>query len=73
MFGRSRKLKEARHHLNNLMLEVEKLKNKPVLISIERKGRSNVFTFVRGDKIHQIETMGLMSDNPANWRKLLLE
>lgn len=39
------------------------------LITIHRNGRLNVFTFARGDSVFTIETMGLLSDIPDNWRK----
>lgn len=38
------------------------------LIGIHRKDRMNVFTFARGDEIFIIETMGLLSDQPDEWR-----
>lgn len=40
------------------------------LIRIDRKSRMNVFTFMRGDKIFTIETLGVWEDNPAQWREL---
>jgi hypothetical protein len=40
------------------------------LLSIHRNGRLNVFTFARGDQVFTVETMGLLSDNPDEWRKL---
>jgi hypothetical protein len=42
------------------------------LISIERTGRVNQFTFMRGDQVHQIETMGLISDDLPGWKRKLL-
>lgn len=49
------------------------LANRAYLIGINREGRSNKFVFVRAGQMHEIETMGLLSDNPAQWRKDLLE
>ena len=40
------------------------------LLSIHRNGRLNVFTFARGDQIFTVETMGLLSDNPDEWRTM---
>lgn len=40
------------------------------LLSIHRNGRVNVFTFARGDQIFTVETMGLLSDNPDEWRTM---
>lgn len=40
------------------------------LISIQRNGRVNVFTFARNDQIFTIETVGLLSDEPREWRRL---
>lgn len=39
------------------------------LISIHRSGRTNHFTFARGDKTFSIETVGLLSDDPRAWRE----
>lgn len=39
------------------------------LIAIHRSGRMNTFTFVRGNASFMIQTMGLMSDVPDDWRK----
>lgn len=39
------------------------------LVSIERKGRMNLFTFKRNGEVFTIETMGLLSDDIAAWRK----
>ena len=73
MFGRQRakKLKEAQRHLDVMMQEVEKLKSRPMLIGINRKGRMNTFIFMKGSEMHQIETMGLLSDNLDEWKKIL--
>lgn len=40
------------------------------LLSIHRNGRVNLFTFSRSDEIFTIETMGLLSDDPDEWRRL---
>lgn len=39
------------------------------LIAIHRNGRVNEFTFARHDKMFMIETMGILSDRPDEWRK----
>lgn len=39
------------------------------LIAIGRNGRMNIFTFVRGNETFMIQTMGLMSDVPDDWRR----
>lgn len=39
------------------------------LIAIHRSGRMNTFTFVRGHTSFMIQTMGLMSDVPDDWRR----
>lgn len=56
-----------------LQTELNRACNVPVsndcrLVAIRRNGRMNVFTFQRGGSIFQIETMGLLSDNPDGWR-----
>lgn len=43
------------------------------LIEIGRNGRVNVFTFIRGDDVIKIETIGTWDDDVAQWRKDLLE
>lgn len=40
------------------------------LIAITRQGRCNIFTFSRCKNTFQIETMGILSDNPDEWRRL---
>jgi hypothetical protein len=46
--------------------------NHAFLVSIERQGRSNFFTFMRNGELIKIETMGLISDDIGQWRKDLL-
>ena len=50
----------------------EMLQNRALLFSIEREGRTNKFTFIRNGKFHQIETMGLLSDDLTDWKRKLL-
>jgi ABC-type multidrug transport system fused ATPase/permease subunit len=40
------------------------------LISIHRQDRMNLFTFARGDEMFTIETVGMLSDDPDEWRRL---
>lgn len=39
------------------------------LIDIKRDTRFNYFTFARGNDVFTIETMGILSDTPDEWRK----
>lgn len=39
------------------------------LIGIERDGKANVFTFIRGDQSFKIRTYATISDDLAEWRK----
>lgn len=55
-----------------LLASVEDMKRFPYLIGLERVGRVNKFTFARGGKIVEIETMGLISDNLPQWKEELL-
>lgn len=57
---------------NELLKTLQQVKDRTILIGIERKGRTNVFTFIRGDKVHKIETMGMIADDFGQWRKDLL-
>lgn len=50
----------------------EALQSRSFLFSIEREGRTNKFTFIRNGKFHQIETMGLLSDDVPGWKEALL-
>lgn len=56
----------------NLLDELEKISQNSYLISIERKKKINVFTFVRGDKIHKIKTAAQISDDLPAWKRKLL-
>lgn len=59
---------------NKLIEDANQLRQRAFIIGIERSGRVNKFTFVRGGQIHVIETMGMLSDDIAGWqRKLLAE
>lgn len=40
------------------------------LINIARNGRMNVFTFTRDGSTFNIESMGILSDRPDEWRLL---
>lgn len=56
-----------------LQAELEKLRDRPFLIGIERVGRVNKFTFSRGEgEPYVVETMGLLSDNLPEWKEKLL-
>lgn len=57
---------------NDLLKTLADIKDRTILIGIELKGRTNIFTFVRGDKVHQIETMGMIGDDFGQWRRDLL-
>lgn len=55
-----------------LLASLETLKNHAYLISIERSGRENIFTFSRNEELYQVRTMGLISDNLPEWKEKLL-
>lgn len=44
--------------------------NLAVLVRIDRIGRENVFHFVRNGEVFTISTMGLLSDDVGEWRKI---
>lgn len=69
MFGKYRLLKER---IKTLETAGQELAKHAFLIAIERKGRSNIFKFMVGGETYEIETMGLLSDDVAQWRKDLL-
>lgn len=73
MFVRKAKVQELESSIKELTKSLSDLQNRAFLISIERKGRYNIFTFVRGVKITQIKTMSLMSDDFEGWIKDLIE
>lgn len=69
----SRKMfNQLKAETEELLATAEDLKKRAVLIGIERSGRTNKFTFVRGAEVHQIETMGLISDDLPKWKEKLL-
>jgi hypothetical protein len=55
-----------------LMAEIDKLKKRPFLLSMERVGRLNKFVFCRDGEIVEVETMGLLSDNLPEWKAKLM-
>ncbi len=63
---------EMKEQTEALLAELEKIKEQTFLIGIERTGRVNKFTFVRGKSVHQIETMGLIGDDLPGWKRDLL-
>ena len=67
-----KKLAEIKDSADALLKELDKMKNHSYLIGIERNGRVNSFTFARGNAVHKIETMGLMSDDLPGWKEKLL-
>lgn len=56
----------------SLLAAVEDMKKFSYLIGLERVGRVNKFKFARGDKMFEIETMGLIGDNLPQWKEDLL-
>lgn len=72
MWINRKKFDLLKQETEKLLDSIEKLKNRPILIGIERVGRTNKFTFMRGKEIIQIETMGLISDNIPAWKEQLL-
>jgi len=80
MFGqptwrqRAEKAEKAAKELHTALGEtLEAMQAQPVLTGIERDGRFNRFTFTRNGQSFTIETMGTWDDDPAQWRKDLLE
>lgn len=66
-------LAEVQERLERAEAAAQEMAKHAYLIGINRDGRTNKFVFVRAGQMHEIETMGLLSDNPAQWRKDLLE
>ena len=54
--------------LENLTAAARAMDGRAYLFKIDRDGRTNKFTFVRGTELHVIETMGLLSDDIEQWR-----
>jgi len=67
-----RKFDHLKKTVDEMVGAAEKLQTASILISIERKGRTNVFTFMRGKEVHQIETYSTMSDDLPGWKEKLL-
>lgn len=68
-----KKLSELSDCVDALNQQLAALRGNAYLIGIERKGRANVFTFVRNDEVHVVETVGMMSDNIPHWKEKLLK
>ncbi len=63
--------------LNNALQEsnrmLEEWQSRAYLVSIQRTGRLNKFTFMRNGSLEVIETMGLISDDLTVWKDKLLK
>lgn len=68
-----RQLAEVQERLDRAEAAAQEMAKHAYLIGINRDGRTNKFVFVRAGQMYEIKTMGLLSDNPAQWRKDLLE
>lgn len=66
---------EARLETALQMLDAmaRKFQEANTLISINRDGRQNVFTFIRNNEIHRIRTIGTWDDDIDAWKKLLID
>ncbi|RUW55644.1 hypothetical protein EOA32_01085 [Mesorhizobium sp. M1A.F.Ca.ET.072.01.1.1] len=62
---------EAAH--KELTARAEAMNKHAYLIGIDRDGKLNKFTFVRDGKFTVIETYGTLEDDPAAWKRELLE
>lgn len=58
--------------LKDMIEANEALSKRAFIVSIDRQNRVNKFTFVRNGEMYVIETMGLISDNPREWKEKLL-
>lgn len=72
MFVSKKKYNKLLAQLQKSHDENEKLLHYAFIVGIEREGRVNKFIFMRDNKLIQIETMGLISDDLPKWKKELL-
>ena len=72
MFVKRKDMERLTENLRVLNEALEQAADRAVLLGIERKGRKLVFTFVRGEQVHQIETVACLSDNMKDWKDKLL-
>lgn len=72
MWISKKKYEEMQRAATDLLNSLEELKQKTMLIGIEREGRLNKFTFVRNGTVHQIETYSTMGDDLPGWKEKLL-
>lgn len=72
-FVSNKTLEEFKQASTRMNEELKKLEKKPYLVSIERVGRKNQFTFIKDGKTYVIESMGLLSDNISQWKEDLLK
>lgn len=66
---------ELQQKLDAAIAANEAMQKHAYIVDIDRPAgsRVNKFLFVRNSQMHVIETMGLMSDDIAQWKKDLLE
>lgn len=72
MFVSKKKYNKLLEATTKLLEQLEALNQGSFLVSIERKGKQNFFTFFRKGRVYQIKTASLMTDDLPNWKKALL-
>lgn len=66
------RLKAVEESAKKLLDELDVIKKRSYIISIERVGRENVFVFARGEGLYEIRTFSTLSDNLPEWKGNLL-
>lgn len=72
MWVKKEELDKLKDHIDALNVALEAASDKSILMDITTEGKKLKFLFLRGEKIFEIETMRLMSDNVKQWKDDLL-
>ena len=72
MWVSSSQVQTLKNRIEELLTTIREIEDRPYLIGVERQGKKNKFIFVRKNKVIEVETVGLMSDNIKGWKDDLL-
>lgn len=73
MWVKREQLDRLKEHVEQLNRVLKSMADRTTLVDITTEGKKIKFTFVRNDKVFEIETMRLMSDNIKKWKEDLLK
>lgn len=73
MWVKREQLDRLKEHVEQLNRVLKSMADRTTLVDITTEGKKIKFVFVRNDKVFEIETMRLMSDNIKKWKEDLLK